>query len=205
MVVNLPLPLGPRGYLAVVPVVDDPVPLEDAQVFEQLLEERLVLVGVGEKKTSTLSDEAEEPGLRSTPTHRNCGLLGGQRRRDSAEAIKVKPRRIDPLPEQQLGRLVLRDALQQEGRPAQLEGLLHRAAEADGPVERPGEDDGRRVADGPVHADGTVDGLGEGLGLGAGVAGIEHDDADVVLQGAEEVDQGLLGSRASGCPGRRGG
>lgn len=47
--VNLPLPLGTRSDLAVVPVVDDPEPLEDAQGLQQLTAERLVLVGVGEE------------------------------------------------------------------------------------------------------------------------------------------------------------
>jgi len=47
MAVNLPLPFEPGGNLPVVPFADDPLPLEDASVLDQVAEERLILVGVG--------------------------------------------------------------------------------------------------------------------------------------------------------------
>src|SRR5262249_33808918 len=86
------------------------------------------------------------------------GSLGTRSRR-GRRGDEAERRGIDPTVGQQLRRLVLGDALQEQGRPAQLEGLLHRAAETDGPVERRREDDGRLIPDGPVHADGAVDGL----------------------------------------------
>src|SRR5262249_1581912 len=52
VLVNLPLPLARHGDIAVAPTPDDPLPFEDAKVLQQLPEERLVLVGVGEEDST---------------------------------------------------------------------------------------------------------------------------------------------------------
>src|SRR5262245_61498682 len=97
MVVNLPLPLGPGGNLAVVPVGDDAEPLEDAQVFYQLAEERLVLVGVGEedvdgsgrsKRSSHRSGSHEEVSTARTP--RGQASRDGSSSLDDESPLKVR-------------------------------------------------------------------------------------------------------------------
>src|SRR5882724_10370100 len=79
--------------------------------------------------------------------------------------------------------------MQLEGGGRLVEGFLDGATEAQGGVERGGEDRGGAIVDGRAHADDVIDVRADRLGLDAGVAGVEHDDADVVFHVAEQFGQ----------------
>jgi hypothetical protein len=83
--------------------------------------------------------------------------------------------------------------IQRDRGDALVEGVLHAAPEAERPVEGGRERPGCAVGHGVAHANHAVDDFADGPRLIDGVAGVQHDDADIAPQRGEQVPQRVRG------------
>src|SRR5262249_19509438 len=87
------------------------------------------------------------------------------------------------------------DAQELQGILSQPVRRLYIPPETESTVERRSERDRGLVTDRRVHADAAVNDPSDGLGLGLRVAGIQHDEPNIIFEHLEEFDEGLLADR----------
>src|SRR5258708_11010859 len=89
-------------------------------------------------------------------------------------------------------RLGLRAAIQKERRDPLIKSLLYGAPKPDCPIERSRKGNGSVIPDLAHHADRAVDLSRDGLGLRSRKTRVQDDNANIVLKGAEQMDERFL-------------